>query len=89
MALRSDAVLSKMILEAEMRDIGITNAKLNPEQEKFLKAVTDRESHDGKGFKDFFLHGKYIFSFSISLNFCSTYLYVHMSNQIFSNNGYF
>ena len=61
MALRSDAVLSRMILEAEMREIGIKNAKLNSEQKKFLQAVTDRENNDGQGFKDFFLHGKYFF----------------------------
>jgi len=61
MALRSDAVLSRMILEAEMREIGIKNAKLNSEQKKFLQAVTDRENNDGQGFKEFFLHGKYFF----------------------------
>ena len=46
MALRRKAVFSKMILEAEMREIGIKDAKLSFEQKKFLDKATNPENKD-------------------------------------------
>ena len=51
-ALRSDGEMSRLILESEMRWIGIKNAKLNLEQIEFLKKATDKD------IKDYILHGK-------------------------------
>ena len=54
-ALRSDSELSRLILESDMRQIGISNAKLNFEQIDFLKKATDLSN------KDHILFGKILF----------------------------
>ena len=41
MALRSDAILSRMLLEAEMMKFGIERARLNPKQVEVLKMAQD------------------------------------------------
>ena len=53
MALRSRGALSRMIVEAEMRDIGIENAKLSDNQAELLKLAVREDK------KDFFIHGAY------------------------------
>ena len=46
MELRSNAVLSRMIVEAEMRKIGIKDAKLNSDQVDVLKKAQDSKIKD-------------------------------------------
>ena len=46
MALRSNAILSRMIVEAEMRKIGIKDAKLNSDQVAVLKKALDSKIKD-------------------------------------------
>ena len=41
MALRSDAILSRMLVEAEMREIGIEKAKLHKKQAEVLETAQD------------------------------------------------
>ena len=51
MALRQDAILSRMIVEAEMRNIRIKDAKIDSDQFKVLEKAQD------KNIKDIFLTG--------------------------------
>ena len=54
MALRSDATLSRLILEQEMREIGILNPQISQQQQEVLeKACNQGISYK----KDFFLYG--------------------------------
>ena len=46
MELRSNAILSRMIVEAEMRKIGIKDAKLNSDQIDVLKKAQDSKIKD-------------------------------------------
>ena len=46
MELRSNAILSRMIVEAEMRKIGIKDAKLNSDQLDVLKKAQDSKIKD-------------------------------------------
>ena len=46
MELRSNAILSRMIVEAEMRKIGIKDAKLNSDQVDVLKKAQDSKIKD-------------------------------------------
>jgi Tfp pilus assembly pilus retraction ATPase PilT len=46
MELRSNAILSRMIVEAEMRKIGIKDAKLNSDQVAVLKKALDSKIKD-------------------------------------------
>ena len=46
MELRSNAILSRMIVEAEMRKIGIKDAKLNSDQVAVLKKAQDSKIKD-------------------------------------------
>ena len=46
MELRSNAILSRMIVEAEMRKIGIKDAKLNSDQIDVLKKAQDSNIKD-------------------------------------------
>ena len=49
MALRSDATLSRLILEQEMRDIGILNPQISNQQKEVLQEAYKK--------KDIFLYG--------------------------------
>ena len=52
LALRSDAEMSRLIMETNMKNIGIKGAELSEEQKEFLEKATD------ESIKDMFVEGK-------------------------------